>query len=581
MATAAPVGREPLAAVAVVVGRVSKANMGSSSDHLPSIAKAILESRDGSIVKKKITAYAHTVKNVNDLTLNVAGTAMNLLHFAVAVGTDVRDEIVTFLINDLKMDVNTTYGDEHWTPAHIAAAYGHDTTLKKLLKAGADPYVPDVNGNLVSDIASAYDQPLCVNTIERYCRCPDDTILILDDDEEENMNSTYTKPIISTREESGHRLTITKDPLFNVTLVEDTLISMDNSSSNELFTTASESSGDLQSTVIASSPGKRNSIESISDDELHRRLITYGESPVPVVDSTRELLRRRLRNHELSGSINSTAKNTTNPSKNKVTFDLKNDKGNISTPKKCLFPEVSCDSPSKHLLLPGYSPELNLFAGWLKSEERERESHMKEVRGMFTKLREYYSQQRTSPSFFNYLLIDPRSLKHSHDESFSFVSVNHPPRSDLSKFEEFIKAIFYIGKGQGKRPLSHLYEAAYEFTRQRNLRTNGSGDVLKALRPPSAKVKRIIDIWNSGLGVVSVPVFHNITSDEALARESFMIEAIKLQNVTNIQTGHKKGRLLELQTREKKILGSFLLYKAFLAFLVDGNTQIKIESLRN
>ena len=558
--------------------------MGSSI--LPTIATVILDSKDIPYVKQKIKAYARTVNDINELTLNIFDEQMNLLHFAVAIRNESRDEIVTFLTDDLKMDVNRAYGEHNWTPSHIAACYGHHTTLKKLLKAGADPYIADAGGNLVSDVASAYDQPLCIDTIERHCRCPDDTIVIDDDDYEPEIPYDV-KPIISTFEKDGHRFTITKDPYFNVTLVEDTLMTSDDSSTNDLYTTASNSSNDSQVTVIRSSPFK-NSIESMSDDELRKRLITYGESPVPVVDSTRDLLRKRLRHHEFSAmktsnnfiinSFNNDSDFTTNTARSNVTFDIKDDESGRHTPKKSLLFDFSNQtmSPSKHLLLPGYSPELNLFAGWLKMNLKEREVHMQKARDYYEKLIEYYSLKGTSPSYFNYLLIDPRDLKYNQDASFSLIFAQQP-----LKFEEFIKAIFYIGKGAAARPLAHLYEAAREYTKQKNLANNGSGSILNKLKPPNAKVSRILDIWKQGMGVISIPVFHNRTSDEALARESFMIEAIGLKNLTNIQTGQKKGKLLEMTKREKTILGSFLLYKSFLTFLVDRNTQIKNEDLRD
>ena len=40
------------------------------------------------------------------------------------------------------------------------------------------------------------------------------------------------------------------------------------------------------------------------------------------------------------------------------------------------------------------------------------------------------------------------------------------------------------------------------------------------------KVQQIIDIWNSGLGVVSLHVFQNVIPVEAFVREACMIEAL-------------------------------------------------------
>ena len=42
----------------------------------------------------------------------------------------------------------------------------------------------------------------------------------------------------------------------------------------------------------------------------------------------------------------------------------------------------------------------------------------------------------------------------------------------------------------------------------------------------SRKFSRILSIWQSGQGVVSLHVFHNTTAEEAFCREACMIDAI-------------------------------------------------------
>lgn len=43
---------------------------------------------------------------------------------------------------------------------------------------------------------------------------------------------------------------------------------------------------------------------------------------------------------------------------------------------------------------------------------------------------------------------------------------------------------------------------------------------------PGSKVWHILDIWNSGYGVVCLSVFHNAVTAEALTREACMISAL-------------------------------------------------------
>lgn len=546
---------------------------------LPAIAKTICQCVDLKAVKTKILDFASKNNDLNQTLLTIHGSSMNLLHFAVAADTSIRDDIVSFLINEMKMEVNVPYGNEYWTPGHVAAAYGFHTTLKILLKAGADIYLPDVDGNTVADIASIYGWPLCSAIIERFCRCKDDTIVIEDDDDDFDIK----KPIIRTEEKNGHRFTITHDPFFNVTLVEDTLMTLDLSTTDSFVTATQSPPADLSSLSQKLSPSiicprsatndqnlntltPRRSIDLLTDDDIFNGLKSYGDTPPPVVKSTRNFLLNRLKKHQRANEV--PARNLFSSVQSKpqtrVKFDLE-----ANTQRS--FESSSEFSPplSKLTPLPMYSMELNLFIGWLRDDSAKREENLQDVKRMYHEMKKHYSCERTALSFFNYLLLDPRNLVTCLDDSMN-ANENTP-----NKFEEFLNSIFYIGKGQGKRPLMHLYEAALEDQRRRRFKSSGDGREKKS----NAKVNRILEIWDNGFGVISIPVFHHITTNEALACESFMIEAIKLQNLTNVQTGHKKGRLLNMTNREKKYLGSFLLYKAFMAYLVDGNTQIKRDGL--
>ncbi|KAG1714543.1 Ankyrin repeat and LEM domain-containing protein 1 [Nymphon striatum] len=51
----------------------------------------------------------------------------------------------------------------------------------------------------------------------------------------------------------------------------------------------------------------------------------------------------------------------------------------------------------------------------------------------------------------------------------------------------------------------------------------------------SQKEQHILDIWDSGNGVISLHCFQNIIPAEALTREALMIDSIVLQNLTNIR----------------------------------------------
>lgn len=49
------------------------------------------------------------------------------------------------------------------------------------------------------------------------------------------------------------------------------------------------------------------------------------------------------------------------------------------------------------------------------------------------------------------------------------------------------------------------------------------------------KLQRIDSIWEHGRGVLCLQINHNVSDDEAFVREAALIEAIKLENLTNVK----------------------------------------------
>jgi ankyrin repeat and LEM domain-containing protein 1 len=110
-----------------------------------------------------------------------------------------------------------------------------------------------------------------------------------------------------------------------------------------------------------------------------------------------------------------------------------------------------------------------------------------------------------SKSSFTYLLLDPRTSR------------DLPARSHTlgasERWLDFLRSVFYVGKGCRNRPYAHLYKAVGLW----------SG---KSSRPRSANDDRILDIWASGKGVICLQLFHSTMAVEAYTREAAMIEAI-------------------------------------------------------
>ncbi|EDV26396.1 uncharacterized protein TRIADDRAFT_2710, partial [Trichoplax adhaerens] len=161
-------------------------------------------------------------------------------------------------------------------------------------------------------------------------------------------------------------------------------------------------------------------------------------------------------------------------------------------------------------------------------------------------------REGTAKHSFNYLLLDSRITK------------NLPSRSkgcsDTELMKDFIRAVFYIGKGQKARPFAHFYEA------------------IKATDSPAKKsgkkVERIQEIWNEGLGIISLHCFQSVIPVEAYTREAAMIDAIGISNLTNERKGDYYGVARTWVHVKRRKLGAYLLYRAMKILLNEGERPL-------
>jgi hypothetical protein len=162
-------------------------------------------------------------------------------------------------------------------------------------------------------------------------------------------------------------------------------------------------------------------------------------------------------------------------------------------------------------------------------------------------------------SSFTYLLLDPR------------VSQNLPCKAETMQpsdvWRSFLDSIFYVGKGKRSRPYSHLYEAATLYNAGQ---TKSDND----------KVQTILNIWNDKCGVICLHIFQNVIPVEAYTREAAMIEVIGLKNLKNIKPGNYYGSVTTWSLKEKKLLGVYLLYRAMLIFLSEGERQLRPADIK-
>ncbi|KAI6195161.1 hypothetical protein M3Y96_01201500 [Aphelenchoides besseyi] len=150
-------------------------------------------------------------------------------------------------------------------------------------------------------------------------------------------------------------------------------------------------------------------------------------------------------------------------------------------------------------------------------------------------------------SFFCYLLIDITELLPN------------------CTFRQFLDAIFYVGKGNRSRPLNHFCDALKH-------KTAPKGEVSK-------KIARILSLWEQKMGVVSLHLFNNIHSTEAFIREGAMIEALGVENLTNLKRGEFKGQSKMWPKQRLAEYGAFLLKKAYIIYLNERCRPIFEEDL--
>ncbi|VVC33003.1 Hypothetical protein CINCED_3A012722 [Cinara cedri] len=161
---------------------------------------------------------------------------------------------------------------------------------------------------------------------------------------------------------------------------------------------------------------------------------------------------------------------------------------------------------------------------------------------------------KSGPSF-TYLLLDPR------------ITRNLPARADqinnpIVIWRAFISSIFYVGKGTNFRPKDHMNEAFKSWIEK----------VDKGISPKS---EYILSLWKENLGVVCVQAFHHLVLKEAHIREAAMIDALGLNKLTNEKRGTYYDNTTQWRNTKRCELGCYLLYRAMLVFLADGERQLQ------
>ncbi|XP_006877197.1 PREDICTED: ankyrin repeat and LEM domain-containing protein 1 [Chrysochloris asiatica] len=161
-------------------------------------------------------------------------------------------------------------------------------------------------------------------------------------------------------------------------------------------------------------------------------------------------------------------------------------------------------------------------------------------------------------SSFTYLLLDPRETQDLPGRAFLLTPVE--------RLRTFVRAIFYVGKGTRARPDAHLWEAL--------------GRRRCAGKQTCPKVRRILDIWASGHGVVSLHCFQHVVAVEAYTREACLVDALGVQMLTNQKQGHCYGMVADWPPARRRRLGVHLLHRALLVFLAEGERELRPQDIQ-
>ncbi|XP_037674232.1 ankyrin repeat and LEM domain-containing protein 1 [Choloepus didactylus] len=161
-------------------------------------------------------------------------------------------------------------------------------------------------------------------------------------------------------------------------------------------------------------------------------------------------------------------------------------------------------------------------------------------------------------SSFTYLLLDPRKTQDLPSRALTL--------TPAERLQTFVRSIFYVGKGTRARPDAHLSEAL--------------GHCGQPGKQACPKLSRILDIWASGHGVVSLHCFQHVVAVEAYTREACLVDALGIQMLTNQRQGHCYGVVGGWPPTRRRRLGVHLLHRALLVFLAEGKRELRPQDIQ-
>ncbi|OTF76739.1 hypothetical protein BLA29_002589 [Euroglyphus maynei] len=442
------------------------------------------------------------------------------------------------------------------TAAHIAIQWQNIPMLEALIFHGADLLICDCNGQNIQDYAFnvGNDQLFQLNLLNQaFYRHSSQRIMANNDSNiSENepimINDTSQKSIVINDSDT---VTVVKEE--DVELVEQRFESVSSPLNLDISNESSTSTESTASTID-------EFIVKLNDAQLRQELNRVGfEICGPLNAQTRRCYQRKF--HTLRKEQK---QHQTDPDSE---IKVPEENGEILTKMANYNIEFDSIRYRKFPFVEAQRYEMQLIEQFSLSVNNTN-SELSTLRNGRKKL-----TIKSDQTYFVYLLLDPsitknlpaqvnlllrtcdQTLNDDSTEQFSTVI------NDYRLFYQFISSIFYVGKGKNDRPYQHFIDAHRERIEPKKL----------DIQP---KIRRIWSIWDRGLGPISLHDCQGITSDEAQTREALIIETLGLFNLTNQIAGTYRQQL-RLNQRQKSLLGTYLLYKFFIMYLLAGERQIR------
>lgn len=504
-------------------------------------------------------------------------TKMNILHVMSAHNCSADYEILYKFVNSLdlldhKFDVNyraSVEGVYNLTAAHIALQWCNWSMLRVLVDFDADLFICDCNGQNIQDYALLSNNETIIQFINNaiYSSIKNGSFgnyssndSSITDFKQYLSNSNRKSSLDSTNSSfefiSNQKLIATEFSEKNLSNQSDTSLNLLNESLSSLT---------INDDKNQQSPEK-NSFYQISkinsDYDLKVDEIVYHDDDLDLFEKRYQSITPPLSinlNNSLSTSLNDS--NESAKSIDQFILEISENK------HKKEFDEDKDEMKNK---MANYNIEFeSIYSQTFPFEEAQRCENL-----LMKQFQNEYDDSKKQ-TYFVYLLLDPTITKNIPEyinmmmdgcSKNSFASIFGGILNNQSYFYQFITSIFYVGKGQANRPYQHFIDAH----REKKQMDNNS-------KPITAKTKRIWSIWEQGLGPIFVTFFTGISDDEAFTREALIIETISLYNLTNRIYGTYRCKM-NLNRRQKSLLGTYLLFKFFITYLLNGERQIKIPN---